>query len=262
MEFETKRLILRPWNENDAEECYKYAKDPKVGPAAGWPAHKNIDETVYVIKNILMVPETYAIVLKETGLPVGSIGLHFHSDLAKSDDEAELGYWLGTPYWGQGLAPEASRELLRHAFMDLKLRNVWCGYYDGNEKSKRVQEKLGFVHQWVSEDVPVPQMGEVRKGHANLMTREQWICMRIKEMESILDTANARIAALEKASDELRDYQFEIQKLEAFYTGDEWKEAFALDEAGKLPPDIKRGVLSEDGIYDMLERNTAVRPKD
>ncbi len=262
MEFETKRLILRPWNENDAEECYKYAKDPKVGPAAGWPAHKNIDETVYVIKNILMVPETYAIVLKETGLPVGSIGLHFHSDLAKSDDEAELGYWLGTPYWGQGLAPEASRELLRHAFMDLKLRNVWCGYYDGNEKSKRVQEKLGFVHKWVSEDVPVPQMGEVRKGHANLMTREQWIYMRIKEMESILDIANARIAAFEKASDELRDYQFEIQKLEAFYTGDEWKEAFALDEAGKLPQDLKRGVLSEDGIYDMLERNTAVRPKD
>ena len=56
MEFETKRLILRPWNENDAEECYKYAKAPKVGPAAGWPAHKNIDETVEVIKNILMVP--------------------------------------------------------------------------------------------------------------------------------------------------------------------------------------------------------------
>ena len=48
------------------------------------------------------------------------------------------------------------------------------GCYEGNEKSKRVQEKLGFKHQWVSENVPVPQMGETRTGHVNLMTREDW----------------------------------------------------------------------------------------
>ena len=40
--------------------------------------------------------------------------------------------------------PEAARELLRHAFLDLNLVRIWCGYYDGNDKSKRVQEKLGF----------------------------------------------------------------------------------------------------------------------
>ena len=121
-----------------------------------------------------MVPETYAIVLKETELPIGSISLHFHSDLAEKDDEAELGYWLGVPYWGRGLMPEAARELLRHAFEDLNLSRVWCGYYDGNEKSKRVQEKLGFKYQWTTEDVSVPQLGEIRKGHVNLLTREKW----------------------------------------------------------------------------------------
>lgn len=121
-----------------------------------------------------MMPETYAIVLKETGFPIGSIGLHFHSDLAKKDDEAELGYWLGVPCWGQGLVPEAAREVLRHAFEDLKLSRVWCGYYDGNEKSKYVQEKLGFKYQWTAEKVPVPQVGEIRKGDVNLMMREEW----------------------------------------------------------------------------------------
>ena len=172
--LETERLILRPWEEADAEECYKYAKDPLVGPIAGWPVHTSVENSRQVIRDVLMVPETYAIVLKESRLPVGSIGLHFHSDLAEKDDEAELGYWLGVPYWGQGLVSEAARELLRYAFEDLKLSRVWCGYYDGNEKSKRVQEKLGFKYQWTTEEVPVPQMGEIRKRHVNLMTREEW----------------------------------------------------------------------------------------
>ncbi len=179
MILQTKRTILRPWTENDAEECFKYAKDPRVGPAAGWPVHTSAENSRQIIKDFLAVPETYSVVLKETNLPVGSIGLHFNSGLINSglttkDDEAELGYWIGVPYWGQGLIPEAAKEMLRHAFEDLDLERVWCGYFDENEKSKRVQEKLGFVYQWTSDNVPVPQMGELRKGHVNLMTREHW----------------------------------------------------------------------------------------
>ena len=182
MILETKRLWLRHWEEGDAEECYRYAKDPAVGPAAGWAVHTSVEDSCEVIRKYLSGKETYALVLKETGLPIGSIGLHFHSDLAKEEDEAELGYWIGVPYWGQGLVPEAAREMLRHAFEDLGLQRIWCGYYDGNEKSRRVQEKLGFEHQWITEEVPVPQMGEVRKGHANLLTKETWLKMSRKEM--------------------------------------------------------------------------------
>ena len=87
-----------------------------------------------------------------------------------------LATWLGVPYWGQGIVPEAARELLRHAFEDLSLARIWCGYYDGNVKSERVQKKLGFRYQWTTDAVPVPQMGETRKGHVNLMTREDWLC--------------------------------------------------------------------------------------
>ena len=154
MILETERLILRPWEETDVEECYKYAKDPRVGPIAGWPVHTSEGDSRQVIRNVLMVPETYAIVLKETGLPIGSIGLH-HNDLAVKEDEAELGYWLGVEYWGQGFMPEAARELLRHAFLDLNLVRIWCGYYDGNDKSKRVQEKLGFKYQWTTGDTHI-----------------------------------------------------------------------------------------------------------
>ena len=182
MTLETERLILRPWTEADAEECYKYAQDPRVGPMAGWPVHTGVENSREVIRNVLAVPETYAIVLKETGLPVGSIGLH-KNDLASREDERELGYWIGVPYWGRGLVPEAAREMLRHAFEDLGLARVWCAYYGGNVKSKRVQEKLGFKYQWTNDSVPVPLLGEVRRGHVNRMTKEEWLELTAKPDE-------------------------------------------------------------------------------
>ena len=176
MILETERLILRPWEEADAEECFRYAADPEVGSPCGWSAHTSIEDTRNVIKNVLNGPECYAVCLKETGKPIGSIELMLNGKniKAQGDNECELGYWLGKPYWGQGLIPEACKEMLRHAFEDLGMEKVWCGYYEGNEKSKRVQEKLGFKYQWSNDRVPVPQMGETRRGHVNLMTKQDW----------------------------------------------------------------------------------------
>ena len=64
------------------------------------------------------------------------------SDKGIPDTEAEIGYWIGVPYWGQGLIPEAVREIMRYGFDDLNLEKLWCGYFDGNTKSQRVQEKM------------------------------------------------------------------------------------------------------------------------
>ena len=75
MTIETERLLLRPWEAADAEELYKYARDPAVGPIAGWPPHTSVENSREIIRGVLSAPETYAVVLKETGLPVGSIGL-------------------------------------------------------------------------------------------------------------------------------------------------------------------------------------------
>ena len=172
MILETGRLILRPWVEEDAEECYKYAKDPRVGPAAGWVAHPSVEHTRRIIREVLSAPEIYAIVLKETGLPIGSVGLHFGGYPALKDDECELGYWLGVPYWGQGIATEAAREMVRHAFEDLNLARVWCGYFEGNDKSRRVQEKLGFKYLLTNENVQVKQLNETRRVHLSLLERE------------------------------------------------------------------------------------------
>lgn len=176
MFLETNRLILRPWQESDATELYEYAKDPLVGPAAGWPAHRSEDESRHIIQTVLSAPETYAVCLKNSKA-IGSIGLKLkgHTDMTNREDECELGYWIGRPYWGQGLIPEAATVLLRHAFEDLHMRAVWCGYYEGNEKSKRVQEKLGFVYQHTTHGLYLDLMNEYRTGIEMLLTREQWL---------------------------------------------------------------------------------------
>lgn len=173
MIFQTERLILRPWRMDDAESLYIYASDPDVGPPAGWQPHTSVENSREIIQSVLTAHETYAVCLKTNGKPVGSIGLH-RNDLAEHDDEYELGYWIGKPFWGQGLIPEASRELLRYAFEELRMNRIWCGYYDGNEKSRRVQEKLGFVYHHTTDGIVVRQLNEIRTGHAMLLTREEW----------------------------------------------------------------------------------------
>ena len=64
MELKTERLILRPWEETDAESLYEYAKDTAVGPVAGWPAHISVSDSLEVIRRVLSAPETYAVCLK------------------------------------------------------------------------------------------------------------------------------------------------------------------------------------------------------
>ena len=174
--LETERLILRRWEKNDAESLYEYAKDPDVGPIAGWPAHRSIEESRDVIKNVFNGKEAYAICLKTDNKAIGAIELKLngYTDMTERDDECELGYWLGKPFWGQGIVPEAVKEMLRHAFEEIGMTTVWVGYYEGNAKSKRVQEKCGFRYRWKSEDVDVPLLHEKRTGHVSSMTKDQW----------------------------------------------------------------------------------------
>ena len=176
MILETERLILRAWSENDAADLYKYASDPEVGPPAGWPPHTSVENSREIIRTVLCIPETYAVCLKADGKPIGSIGLKMgaNTDMTECEDECELGYWIGKPFWGQGFIPEAARETIRHAFDELGMKKIWCGYYDGNIKSRRVQEKLGFAYHHTTEGLEVSLLGEIRTGHVMLLTREAW----------------------------------------------------------------------------------------
>lgn len=176
MILETERLILRPWKEDDAEDLYKYAKNPEVGPIAGWPVHTSVENSREIIKRVLSADETYAVCLKEDNVAIGSIGLipPVQSHTAASDDEIEIGYWIGEPFWGNGYIPEAVRALQKHAFEDLDCSAMWCGYYDGNEKSKRCQEKCGFVYHHTEVNKTCTLMGDIRTEHFTYLKKQQW----------------------------------------------------------------------------------------
>ena len=176
MIFETERLIIRPWTVDDAESLYEYAKDPLVGPIAGWPIHTSIDNSKEIIQTVLSADETYAVCLKGDNIAIGSIGLipPAQSHTKAADDEIEIGYWIGVPFWGKGLIPEAVRKLQEHAFNDLGISTMWCGYYDGNEKSKRCQEKCGFIFHHTEKNKPCTLMGDVRTEHFTRITKKQW----------------------------------------------------------------------------------------
>ena len=176
MRLETERLILRPWTEADAESLYEYARDPRVGPAAGWPVHTSVENSREVIRTILSAPENYAVCLKTDNRAIGCVGLTVgeKSNLKLPDTEGEIGYWIGVPFWGQGLIPEAVRELIRRGFEDLGLSTLWCGYFEGNDKSRRVQEKCGFTYHHTNEDVHWKAMDDIRTEHVTRLTRAEW----------------------------------------------------------------------------------------
>ncbi|MGA4722191.1 GNAT family N-acetyltransferase [Fictibacillus nanhaiensis] len=146
----TKRLLLREWRITDSGDLFEYAKSERVGTNAGWKPHTNEEESKEIIQMFIESNDSYAIVLKDTDKVIGGIGLH-----ERAPDEnltylkqKEIGYVLSPDYWGKGLVPEAVKSLLKHGFEELDLDLIWCGHYDYNHNSRRVNEKCGFTYRF------------------------------------------------------------------------------------------------------------------
>ena len=118
----TQRLRLRPWNDMDAQELYELARDPRIGMLCGWKPFECIDD-------------------------------------AHEATVADIGYWIGAPYWGNGYATEAGHAIIERA-RELGVETIILKYFDGNDASRRVSEKLGFAWHKREEDVEYPLIGK------------------------------------------------------------------------------------------------------
>ena len=145
--METERILLRPWRESDAAALFKYASDPEVGPRAGWPPHRSVEESLDIIRNVFSGEGMWAVELKETGEPIGCAGYlpASHSNLAIAETECEVGYWIARPYWGQGICTEALKLVIDHCFNVKGFTVLWGDCFPENPASGRVMEKCGFV---------------------------------------------------------------------------------------------------------------------
>ena len=146
---DTNRLSFRYWQEADAESLYKYASDSKVSEMALWPRHTSVEMSRQVIHDFFMPNEhTYAMVLKETGEPIGCIGLVPEGEEHNTTlpGEREVGYWIGFPYWGKGLTSEALKSMIEFCRNNIRLDSLLITTDAANKASQRVAEKCGFVN--------------------------------------------------------------------------------------------------------------------
>lgn len=147
--LETERLLLRPFLESDLEDFYEYASVPGVGEMAGWEHHKTKEKTKEILDIFIREDKVFAIVLKDYGKVIGSLGVEKYGLEDKLTEfngylGREIGYVLSKEYWGKGLMTEAVKAVINYLFNNLNLDFLLCGHYDFNTQSKSVQEKCGF----------------------------------------------------------------------------------------------------------------------
>lgn len=181
MILETKNLILRQWAESDAGAMFRLESEPEVGYWCGWSPPKSEVECIATIKQWQAQWKSkrrfFAVTLRSSGELVGLAGLNLGYDSCKDlcAGNAELVYWIGKPYWGRGYATESARALVHYGLIDLALNELWVGYYDGNERSKNVIEKCGFIFRYSNPDVETLIPGDLRLTHVYSLPRSLYV---------------------------------------------------------------------------------------
>ncbi len=173
--LKTKRLILRGFRVCDALELFNLAKNLNISYPCGFLPHKSVEDSRNIIVNVLQKPGIYAIFLKEKNVLVGCINLKFKdsSNLAVKNSEAELGFWVGEPFWGNGFSSEACFAILEYGFLELNLKKIWASSMVSNVKSFSLQKKLGFKY-FCSKFIYMPLVDETRLSNICLLTSKDF----------------------------------------------------------------------------------------
>ena len=171
--IETKRLRLRLWEEKDAESLYAYAKNPDVGPHAGWKPHADIEESLTIIKALFLPNDVWAITLKESGEIIGSIGLELDKR-RPGVNSRELGYALSRGHWGKGLMTEAALAVIDFGFNVYQYDVISVCTSPDNKRSQSVIKKCGFVYEGTERRAYKTYDGTIRDSKCYSILKEEW----------------------------------------------------------------------------------------
>lgn len=138
LNYKTDRLLIRPFKLSDADLLYKYASDKELAYNCGFKPIDNIDESRYIIKNVL--DKAFAIVIRNTNKLIGAIAIK------NIDNEHEIGYWIGKEYQNNGYGTEALNLIINIGFNVLGLDSININHFEGNNASKRLIEKAKFKY--------------------------------------------------------------------------------------------------------------------
>jgi len=147
MRIEFGQYRIRDWMDEDADSLVRYANNFKI---ARWLRDRFpypyalLDAETFLAAVAALSPQTtFAIATDDEA--IGGIGLEFGADIHRFT--AELGYWLGEPFWGRGIMTEAVRRLTAWAFDNLEVHRIYATAIAGNQASVRVLEKAGFQRE-------------------------------------------------------------------------------------------------------------------
>ena len=143
--LETQRLRLRPYSEADIAELLPLIGAREVAATTLRIAHPYTEDDARQFLALTQEPDKIwlAVTLRADGRQIGGMGLR----LDTQHHHAELGYWLGVPYWGQGYATEGAREMLRYGFEELHLHRIFASHFKHNPASGRILKKLGMRYE-------------------------------------------------------------------------------------------------------------------
>ncbi len=154
--IETKRLLLRPFREEDAAPMFKnWANDPQVCRYTTWNPHGKVEVTQALVKAWVAEYEkpdyyNWVIVLKDGDTPIGSISL---VQINRDYDWCEIGYCLSRTCWGQGVMTEAVTALIEYLFNQVGFHRIQAKHHMDNIGSGKVMQKSGMILEGVLKDV-------------------------------------------------------------------------------------------------------------
>ena len=150
----TNRLMLRRMTKSDADDMYEYSCRPEVTQYLTWSPHP---DKRFTVRYLSYLSTRYAegsfydwgVILRDERKMIGTCGF---TRFSEDNNSAECGYVLNPDYWGRGIAPEALREVMRFGFNTLHLHRIECRYMIGNDRSRRVMEKVGMSYEGTHRD--------------------------------------------------------------------------------------------------------------
>ena len=170
----TVRLILRPWRTSDINDLFAFTSQVGVGEMCGWQPHQDISEAEVMLEGLIERKNSFAIEYQNHTVGIFSIPKYdeVHFPQFSEMRGRELYFVLSRDHWGQGFMQEAANEVIRFLFEDCGFDVIFCGHFVINQRSARLQQKLGFHFCGYTEYRT--KSGSLQKNQVNCMTRTEW----------------------------------------------------------------------------------------